>query len=494
MLRTHLFSAFVLFLFGATAMFAQTDGEYCGTPGYISESLKEWRASSPEVELRSNDTLYVKMKIHIVGSSQGEGFYPINSLLGSFCKLNKDMAQTRIQLAMNPEINYISNSSYNNHDRLTGRQMMSFHNVNGMVNCYIVANPNNNCGYYSPQGDAVALSKSCLGTNSTTWAHELGHYFSLPHTFFGWEGTDYEYGEQAPLTVGENNVEVEKADGSNCETAADRFCDTPADYLSFRWQCRGGTSPDSLMDPDSVLFLVEGKYIMSYSNDGCQRIFTDEQISAMHFNIEQHRSNEILFEPLPGMVHFDRDNFTPWQGINGEELQYDDVTLSWPPMDNATQYLLYIDEKSPFPGAPDHILLSQDTFLQLDFLKMDQAYEWEIRGFNERYSCTGFSDEYEFVATDLTSSINPEVDADLQVYPNPSSNDESILLVYDAPAISSGEINIYTLSGQNIYQSKVNWHQGQNTYELKSLNLQSGIYILKYRDERGIASRKLVIQ
>lgn len=39
--------------------------------------------------------------------------------------------------------------------------------------------------------------------------HELGHFFGLPHTFSG------------------NGDEL--ADGSNCETAGDRICDTPAD-------------------------------------------------------------------------------------------------------------------------------------------------------------------------------------------------------------------------------------------------------------------------
>lgn len=42
-------------------------------------------------------------------------------------------------------------------------------------------------------------------------AHELGHYFGLPHTFAAGVTTD------------------ELADGSNCASAGDGFCDTPAD-------------------------------------------------------------------------------------------------------------------------------------------------------------------------------------------------------------------------------------------------------------------------
>jgi hypothetical protein len=44
-------------------------------------------------------------------------------------------------------------------------------------------------------------------------AHELGHFFSLAHTFEG-SGT-------------------ENVDGSNCATAGDQICDTPADPYVF---------------------------------------------------------------------------------------------------------------------------------------------------------------------------------------------------------------------------------------------------------------------
>ncbi len=58
------------------------------------------------------------------------------------------------------------------------------------------------CGYAG--GPRVVLKKGC----QSSLTHELGHSFGLPHTFSGGE---------------------ELVDGSNCETAGDGFCDTPAD-------------------------------------------------------------------------------------------------------------------------------------------------------------------------------------------------------------------------------------------------------------------------
>lgn len=60
----------------------------------------------------------------------------------------------------------------------------------------------------------IVISRFDL-TNRFVIAHEFGHYFGLEHTFEKWK-----YGEEA-------------IDGSNCSTAGDRICDTPADpYIS----------------------------------------------------------------------------------------------------------------------------------------------------------------------------------------------------------------------------------------------------------------------
>lgn len=87
------------------------------------------------------------------------------------------------------EVNYIDNSKWDSHPRFeAGIEMMKINNIKNVINCYIVTDPAGNCGYFAYEGDAVALSKTCLGKSSHTWAHELGHYFSLPHTFLDGKG------------------------------------------------------------------------------------------------------------------------------------------------------------------------------------------------------------------------------------------------------------------------------------------------------------------
>ena len=42
-------------------------------------------------------------------------------------------------------------------------------------------------GYYSSQGDYVIVRKEELIKGNNTLSHEIGHFFSLRHTFYGWE-------------------------------------------------------------------------------------------------------------------------------------------------------------------------------------------------------------------------------------------------------------------------------------------------------------------
>ncbi len=57
-------------------------------------------------------------------------------------------------------------------------------------------------------GSGIFINKT-LGVTSGTFAHEMGHFCSLAHTFEG------------------NGAEL--VDGSNCATEGDQICDTPAD-------------------------------------------------------------------------------------------------------------------------------------------------------------------------------------------------------------------------------------------------------------------------
>ena len=106
------------------------------------------------------------------------------------------------------------------------RQFSTDHDLPNMISLFLFDYDKDLC---SQEGSTISCSRSggfsyvlSRSTNNLVLSkfelsdhkvivHEFGHFFGLYHTF-----EDYQFGK-------------EKADGSNCETAGDRLCDTPAD-------------------------------------------------------------------------------------------------------------------------------------------------------------------------------------------------------------------------------------------------------------------------
>lgn len=491
-LHTFGLSAFI-FLLSAGVSWGQQWESPCGTPDIHSERLQEWQAQRGQfASMRNEDPIYVKMKIHIVGDDDGEGYYGLSDLLASVCKLNQDMQPAGILMEMDPDINYISSTRYYIHDFQTGAQMMSQHNEPGMVNCYIVADPAGNCGYFSPSRDAVALRKSCLGSNSATWSHELGHFFSLPHTFSGWEGITYEEGQVAPRRIGNRNRLVELADSSNCRVAGDGFCDTKADYLSYRWTCVNGLSPIVLTDPDSVNFRADGKNIMSYSNDGCQSIFSEEQADAMRFDITVGRMNHISSNEIPDSIDFKPEDFEAMEGYDEEPMSHDDATIRWESIEGADAYVVELTRVLPFPTDPNFEFLTTDTFLNFDFLDIDFFYDWEVYPFHPGDACVPSSGKERFLSTELSSDETVFAEAKLNIFPNPAPTGSTIHFVYQTQKAGPIEWELLDTQGKRIKSKKVNGIIGTNRLEITAPSTP-GLYFLRLITDQDILTRKVIV-
>lgn len=99
------------------------------------------------------------------------------------------------------------------------------------INIYFITafdDPLGHCGFANlngisqPKTSGIFIKKNCI--NVRTIAHEMGHFFNLLHTF---EGSG-----------------AELVDGTNCTTAGDLVCDTPADPFV------DGTPQSNWVDPN----------------------------------------------------------------------------------------------------------------------------------------------------------------------------------------------------------------------------------------------------
>jgi hypothetical protein len=222
--------AFVLILLIIATIPLLAQDKHCATQ--LSEKqitdLRKFQANLDNLKgvYQKAGVKYVPLQVHIIGNNQGIGYYRIESLLQALCDVNQDFVPTGFRFYMNGPINYINNDDlYKGNSDAIWFTSEDYKAPNA-VNVFFHGTGNQWCGVYFPGVDVVFILNRCQGSNATTLTHELGHFFSLPHTFSGWEGG---------TNPGPGNIE--KLDGSNCRNTGDGFCDTKADYVAERWPC-----------------------------------------------------------------------------------------------------------------------------------------------------------------------------------------------------------------------------------------------------------------
>lgn len=225
---------------------------------------------------------FIPMYFHIVRESDGSGGISLASALAAMERCNTAYAGTGIRFYYCGH-QYINNSTYYEFHEDEQDALVNPNRVTDVVNVFVVhscyasdpdGNVSNFCGYAPyPNGSAnttnhVLMRIDCMDSPSqNTLEHELGHFFDLPHTH------------------GPTNVSDELVDGSNCSTAADEFCDTPADpNLSgvVNSDCEyTGTATDA----NGEAYSPNTSLLMSYSLKACRTSFSPEQIAKMNYTV-----------------------------------------------------------------------------------------------------------------------------------------------------------------------------------------------------------------
>jgi hypothetical protein len=142
-------------------------------------------------------------------------------------------------------------------------EVHAIYEVHNMINVYIVGSivPAPEAGFAGKMGDYMVLTHACL-SDGKCWSHEMGHFFSLAHTF------DVPNGPPSAELVNE----------SNCAAAGDSICDTPADInpAPVNGGCQWtGTNTDA---NGNYYTPIIGN-IMSYHPAPCKTPFTVGQLN-----------------------------------------------------------------------------------------------------------------------------------------------------------------------------------------------------------------------
>ena len=473
-------------------LFSQSNLDPCATHMGISPWLRDFQ-SRIHTTPRNEDMLYLPMQIHVVGTDDGSGYMSRRGVFSAFCTLNEDFLQANIQFYLADQINYINNSTYYDHTFQQGRQMMNQNNVPNAINCYIVEGAGGACGYYSGGPDAIALAKGCNGPNDHTWAHEVGHYLSLPHPFVGWENEDdFDFGSPAPNSI--NGRTVELVDGSNCQFAADGFCDTAPDYLGFRWSCNGaGVSNLQQTDPNGETFVSNGRLFMSYSNDGCMDTFSDDQIAAMRANVEEQRPNLITTAPASEDIVIEvPEEIEVIAPTEGQLIETPSVTLEWEPVENATRYIVQINPFNIFSIVFDERVV-EGTSTVVTELEGDETYYWRIRPYNDFEVCTDFTEPASFSTGTIVSTNELSANEVFDVFPNPVTNG---VLQINISLEEASTINWRLMAGTGtlLQQDDLGSTNGLQRIQVPVANLPAGVYFVQILTADRQLVRKVLVQ
>jgi hypothetical protein len=162
----------------------------------------------------------IPISLHIVRKTDGTGGISLSQFYKGLQDCNAKYVGTGLTFHIH-DIIYLDDDDYYLNINTTAEidAMLGESPVANTVNVYCTPNLSNESGGLcgrgsfttsSPQG--IALSNDCVGVsdNDSSFPHEMGHYFDLFHTH-------------------ETAFGAELVDGSNCTTAGDKLCDTPAD-------------------------------------------------------------------------------------------------------------------------------------------------------------------------------------------------------------------------------------------------------------------------
>ncbi|TVR79569.1 MAG: T9SS C-terminal target domain-containing protein [Chitinophagaceae bacterium] len=367
---------------------------------------------------RSSEPIMLPLQIHIVGNDIGDGYYSSRTLLTVLCELNDYFDDTGFRFYLHDDVNYINSTSLFVHSSSFAiAPLINATRAANAINMYFVQDPSGACGYYSggatSQGaleegglDFMMINRSnnCAGPGNITIAHEIGHYFSLPHPFFRWEGGNVpdnpEYVTRDPAT-------------RNCHETADLFCDTDADYFYERWSAPYNFAANpfgfELIDPLGEPIDPDPTLIMGYANESgnpSPNRFSNEQMAAMNGFLMARRTNLLQHpEPVTQEITQTATLVSPSQGST---VTANYVNLKWNHVPNATHYSVQVATNVGFTNLPVDTIVSDTSLVVTNLAPNNSNYRFRVTPFNQTSFCTEASSITTF-ATGGASPISPNL-------------------------------------------------------------------------------------
>lgn len=503
-------------LFASVGLHAQEVTSVCGNStedqlAYENRLLENLEKANSGAVSSRGAVQYVPIHFHLVGDAQGEGKVKERQILDQLCALNATYASMDIRFYLSPHptkntlFNYTINATnvYSNQNAWFTMQSNRHPNA---IDIFIVdeaVSGNNNPGitlaYYSTPRDWIVSRRDRINGsgNNNVLQHEIGHFFSLMHTFLGWESNPFDSDDPGwPIasSIAPGGNTTERVNGTNCSTAADRICDTPPDYNFglISGNCNAYTG--GAKDPNGALVDPMENNIMGYFESCSDYMFTPQQQSVILADLASSARNYLdnNFSPVATEINTPEDLLLS-PGNSETVPTFDEVLVEWKNLPEATYYLLEFDIV-PTYGTPYHqAFIETGTSKLVTTLLANRTYYWRVRPFNEYVTCAAAKQRT--LKTPATSSVRDIADLSAwQLAPNPVRKGDVLKIYFNAANSFDANVQIVNATGQLVFsQANAHFAFGENTYELPVNNLENGLYFVVLQTEAGQEVRKLSV-
>jgi hypothetical protein len=444
-----------LFVLIQLSAFAQTANQlperWCGS--VVPESFRQVYAardrSNYEGYMHSRSgKRYIPVVYHIITKSNGTGGAPLSVIFPSHCELNLSYDTAGIGFYIRKIDTVKSDNLYDLQNQSYAYFAFQQYNVTNVCNIYVSGNLPGLCGFATfpntaPRGGGVFMNQSCIGEGTKTLPHETGHFFGLLHTFDSSNG-------------------VEFVNGSNCATAGDLMCDTPADFIDYRAPCPYlGDSTD----PNGDLYrtVIDPSLLMSYFYDNCVYRFSPMQ---------QVEMNQTLSNALAPLLNQSMPDLTPLDSVpliypvNGTAIFNSAYgVFRWNSVPRAQYYRIHLQSATSSLVVADTVVT--DTFFVTNAIKPNKNYKFRVQPISFGNTC-GENANYQVFHS---SAVKAAVEI---TQPSCSQN-------------NMGAITVTPSGGTGPYQFL--WSDGSTSQDLTGLN--AGEYSVTVSDNNGVSVASL---
>ena len=237
----------------------------CGTESTENTTYQRKTTSSYSAKGLDGVSFCVNVYFHVLRNDAGQTSVPTYYPGEMLQKLNEDYQQYNISFK-SLGTGYINNSIYTNDGvGVYGGnvdQLFATNDHPNAIDIYIAEKSD-----WAGRADGV-LSKDFVVHKdyalTGVLSHEMGHCLNLYHTH------ELQFGQELP-------------NGSNCKTAGDLVCDTPADpnLSSFGDDLVNCSFSSGSITVNGITYYPDTKNLMSYTAPECMQRFSDGQIERM---------------------------------------------------------------------------------------------------------------------------------------------------------------------------------------------------------------------